>query len=75
VIVKYLIETVDQKSLSENGARSIEIMKKWQGTNNLKDVAPTIYNKWIYFYLKNTFEDELGTEGFKRFLQTHVMKW
>jgi hypothetical protein len=36
VIVKYLIETVDQKSL-ENGARSIEIiMKKWQGTNNLK---------------------------------------
>jgi penicillin amidase len=48
VIVKYLIET-DQKSLSEKGARSIEIMKKWQGTNNLKDVAPTIYNKWIYF--------------------------
>jgi penicillin amidase len=41
-------------------------MKKWQGTNNLKDVAPTIYNKWIYFYLKKTFEDELGT-GFKRF--------
>jgi len=74
VIIKYLIETVDQKSLSENGARSLEIMKKWQGTNNLKDVAPTIYNKWIYFYLKNTFEDELGTEGFKRFLQTHVMK-
>jgi penicillin amidase len=26
------------------------------------------------FLLKNTFEDELGTEGFKRFLQTHVMK-
>ena len=74
VIIKYLIETVDQKSLSEKGARSLEIMKKWQGTNNLKDVAPTIYNKWIYFYLKNTFEDELGTEGFKRFLQTHVMK-
>jgi penicillin amidase len=32
------------------------------------------FTKMDLFYLKNTFEDELGTEGFKRFLQTHVMK-
>lgn len=74
VVTKYLIEATDQKGLSQNELHSITIMKKWQGTNNLKDIAPTIYNKWIYFYLKNTFEDELGTEGFNRFLQTHVMK-
>jgi penicillin amidase len=30
-------------------------MESWQGTNNLNDVAPTIYNKWIYFYLKKYF--------------------
>jgi penicillin amidase len=30
-----------------------------EGTNNLNDVAPTIYNKWIYLYLKH-FQDELG---------------
>jgi penicillin amidase len=48
-------------------------MKKWQGTNNLKMLhLPFTTNGFIY--LKNTFEDELGTEGFKRFLQTHVMK-
>jgi hypothetical protein len=34
VIVKYLIETVDQILVRK--IRSIEIMKKWQGTNNLK---------------------------------------
>jgi penicillin amidase len=49
VIVKYLIETVDQKSLSENGARSIEIMKKWQGTNNLKMLhLPFTTNGFIF---------------------------
>jgi hypothetical protein len=48
VIVKYLIETVDQKSLSENGARSIEIMKKWQGTNNLKMLHLPTTNGFIF---------------------------
>ena len=53
---------------------AILILKKWNGSNNLDDVAPTIYNKWIYFYLKNTFEDEMGETSFKQFLKTHVMK-
>lgn len=74
VVTKYLIEATNQKGFSQNELHSIAIMKKWQGTNNLKDVAPTIYNKWIYFYLKNTFEDEMGAEGFVHFLETHVMK-
>ena len=73
-VVKQLVAIVDQNKLSDMERSAIAILKKWQGTNNLKDVAPTIYNKWIYFYLKNTFEDELGAEGFKRFLDTHIMK-
>ena len=74
VVTKYLLETLDQKGLSTNEISAITILKKWKGTNELKDVAPTVYNKWIYFYLKNTFEDELGSEGFKQFLATHVAK-
>jgi penicillin G amidase len=50
------------------------LVKEWKGANNLEDVAPTIYNKWIYNYLKNTFQDEMGEAGFKQFLATHVMK-
>jgi penicillin amidase len=73
-VVKQLVAIVALNQLSEKERSSIAILKKWQGTNNLKDISPTIYNKWIYFYLKNTFEDELGTEGFKRFLDTHIMK-
>ena len=71
---KSLASNVDYNSLSKNEKTAINILKSWKGTNNLNDVAPTIYNKWVYFYLKNTFEDELGAANFKQFLATHIMK-
>lgn len=73
-IVANLISTIAVNSLSSNEKQAIEIIKKWSGSNNLKDLAPTIYNKWIYDYLKNTFQDELGETDFKMLLNTHVVK-
>ena len=73
-VVRDLILNLDLQSLSNNEKAAVVVLKTWKGTNNLNDVAPTIYNKWIYLYLKNTFEDELGATGFKQFLTTHVMK-
>ena len=73
-VVKNLILALDLKSLSNNEKQAIEILEKWNGSNNLKDVAPTIYNKWIYNYLKNTFQDELGETDFKMLLSTHIVK-
>ena len=73
-VVKNLISNVNYTELSKNEREAITVLKSWKGSNNLNDVAPTIYNKWIYFYLKNTFEDELGTANFKQFLGTHIMK-
>lgn len=69
-----LLLALDLKSLSNNEKKAIEILKKWNGSNDLKDIAPTIYNKWIYKYLKNTFEDELGEANFKMLLSTHILK-
>lgn len=73
-VVKKLISNLNLKSLSKTENEAIRILKSWKGSNNLNDAAPTIYNKWIYLYLKNTFQDELGDEAFKQFLGTHVMK-
>ena len=73
-VVKNLISALDSKSLSNNEKQTIEILKKWNGSNNLKDIAPTIYQKWIYKYLKKTFQDELGEENFKMLLTTHIVK-
>jgi penicillin amidase len=73
-IVENLISNLDEISLSKNEAEALSVLKEWKGTNNLNDVAPTIYNKWISLYLENTFEDELGKKGFNQFLTTHIMK-
>ncbi|MFE3868036.1 penicillin acylase family protein [Flavobacterium sp. LS2P90] len=73
-VVATLISNVNYNGLSKNEKEAITILKSWKGSTNLSDVAPTIYNKWIYFYLKNTFEDELGATNFKQFLGTHIMK-
>lgn len=73
-ITKNFIDVIDVKSLSKQEQSVVEFLKKWNGSNAVNDVAPTIYNKWVYFYLKNTFKDEMGEIGFNQFLKTHVMK-
>jgi penicillin G amidase len=73
-ITANLIATLDLKALSNNEKQAIETLKKWKGSNELKDIAPTIYQKWIYQYLKNTFQDELGETDFKMLLSTHIVK-
>jgi penicillin amidase len=65
---------IDVNQLNSNEKQALGIVKGWRGSNNLKEVAPTIYNKWIYCYLKNTFQDELGKDNFETFIQTHKIK-
>lgn len=73
-IVKSILSQLDTATLSQTEKECYTILSKWQGTNELNDVAPTIYNKLIYNYLKNTFQDELGNEKFKLLLSTHIIK-
>jgi len=73
-VVQSLISNINSNALSAKEKEVIEVLKSWKGTNNLEDVAPTIYNKWIYLYLKNTFEDEMGADNFTLFLDTSLGK-
>ena len=73
-IAKIFISYLNKKSLSANENKAIKILESWSGSNNLDDIAPTIYNKWIYFYLKDTFQDELGKISFNQLLKTHLVK-
>lgn len=72
-IVQKMID-IETKNFSNQEIEAISILKTWKGTHSLTDVAPTIYNKWLYFYLKNTYQDEMGEISFKQFLKTFVMK-
>ncbi|WP_395045340.1 penicillin acylase family protein [Flavobacterium sp.] len=49
-------------------------LAKWDGSNDVTNIESTIYNKLIYRYLENTFQDELGKEDFKALLSTHIIK-
>ena len=73
-IVSNFIPTLNRKSLSTNEKEALSVLEKWKGSSDLKDTAPTIYNKWIYLYLKNTFQDELGEADFNMLLSTHIIK-
>ena len=72
--VQNLISNIDFNALSASEKEAVNVLKSWKGTNNLEDVAPTIYNKWVYLYLKNTFEDEMGEDNFNMFLGVSVGK-
>lgn len=69
-----LVAALDTKAFSNTEKQAISMLKKWKGSNNLTDIAPTIYQKWIYKYLKNTFQDELGDTDFNMLLSTHILK-
>ena len=73
-ILMNILPKLEVGKMNSNEKRAYEIIGKWNGTNELQDIAPSIYNKWIYFYLKDTFEDEFGSANFKLLLNTHIIK-
>ncbi|TBX70545.1 penicillin acylase family protein [Flavobacterium silvisoli] len=73
-IVTGMTSSLHVAQFSANEKQSLKILKEWQGTHGLKEVAPTLYNKWLYFYLRDTFEDEFGKDNFKLLLSTHIIK-
>lgn len=73
-ITKNALASINTKGFSKNELKAYELLWTWGGGSDVKLVAPTIYNKFIFHYLKNTFHDEMGDIGFKQFLKTHIMK-
>jgi len=73
-IVATILSEIETKNQPKNFETAYEILANWKASNNLNDVAPTIYNKLIYKYLANTFQDELGKENFSALLATHIVK-
>lgn len=72
--VASLISNLNSNSVSAEEKLAITVLKSWNGSHNVEDVAPTIYNKWIYLYLKNTFADEMGEDNFNLFIGMHLAK-
>lgn len=69
-----IIKNIDHTELSTNELLAFKILRNWDASFELNQVAPTIYTKFKYEYLKNTFEDEMGEVGFNQFLSTNLFK-
>ncbi len=74
VVAANLVNAVDLKEVAQTQIALLDRMKAWQGTYDLESVEATVYSRWIYFVLKNTFSDELGASLFAEYLATHMHK-
>lgn len=72
--LRNMLQSVSAAKWSANERRAIDILAQWDGTHGLEQVAPTLYNKWLFHYLQDTFGDELGPEKFTALLGTHIIK-
>jgi penicillin amidase len=73
-VVTDLAKWIEVSALSENGLKIVDRLNLWKGNYEITSIEATVYTRWIYFLLKNTFKDELGEELFNQLLSTHFVK-
>jgi len=73
-IVTDLAKAMDVTLLGEEELKLLDGLSRWQGNYPLKSIEATLFHRWVYFFLKNTFGDELGEGMFGQMLRTHFVK-
>ena len=71
-LLSVVLENLSKANLSKNEKDAINVLNNWEGDYKTGLTAPTIYTKFIYRFLENTFADEMGEEGFQQFLRTEL---
>ena len=69
-----LVQMLDVSVLTEQHLKILDTINMWEGDYPLESIAATVYTRWEYFLLENTFKDELGETLFEQFLSTHFYK-
>ncbi len=73
-VLRNLIADLNFTKLSAEEKELISKIKTWSGEANLNSIESTVYQKWIYNFLKYTFRDELDKEQFTGLMATHFLK-
>ena len=73
-IVAELVESLDTEALDDLENRALDRLVAWEGDYPLESVAASVYHRWVYYLVKDIFEDEMGEELFKQYLGTHLFK-
>jgi len=70
-ISKSLLINIDQNLLTTEEKKVFSVLENWDGNYLKSSVGPTIYNRFLYFFLKATYADELGI-SFELFLNSQL---
>ena len=70
-IANHLLQSVNKSNLSVSGRKAFSILKKWDGTYIKSSVGATVYNRFLYEFLRATYKDELG-DGFELFINSQL---
>tara|TARA_B110000114_G_scaffold79874_1_gene84448 strand:- start:79 stop:1176 length:1098 start_codon:yes stop_codon:yes gene_type:complete len=73
VVAKNLIKYLDKSTYSPSEKTAIYLLENWEGNFDKNEVAPVIYNRFVYEFQKNTFADEMGT-AFHQFANTPLIE-
>jgi penicillin amidase len=73
VVAKNLIKYLDKSTYSPSEKTAIYLLENWEGNFDKNEVAPVIYNRFIYEFQKNTFADEMG-KAFHQFANTPLIE-
>jgi penicillin amidase len=80
--ISKVLPIIDQKIISADAKKAYSLLLNWKGQHELGSIEPTIYYRFIYHILINSFSDELGigkmyelqsTMSWKRNLQSFLL--
>ncbi|MGY5354524.1 penicillin acylase family protein [Wenyingzhuangia sp. IMCC45467] len=72
--IKDLVDGIDLDKLNDFELNVLDRLVKWKGNHHLENIEPTIYYKLTFRLWKNTFEDELGADDFKDFVNSNLSR-
>ncbi|CAL2101267.1 Penicillin amidase [Tenacibaculum sp. 190130A14a] len=68
-ISRNLLKSIDKSQLTASEKKAMHILRNWEGYYGKEEIAPVIYTRLWYEFVKNTFKDEMG-EAFNQFVNT-----
>ncbi|PKB44228.1 penicillin amidase [Cellulophaga sp. RHA19] len=74
MVAKNMSKNIDISNLTDDDIKLLDKLTNWDGSATTSSIESSIYQRWVFFMLKNTFKDELGDELFKQLLTTHFHK-
>jgi len=68
-VAQNFLKSINYAEFTPSQKMAINTLKNWKGNFDKNEIAPVIYNRVMYEFLKNTFADEMGS-GFNQFMNT-----